>query len=143
MNRDDNMRHWFGGLLITFTFALALLDVGAQGPPPPPTLGAKPWADVVPSQNETYVILRDTQGADEVIVTTFYKQKLKGLDVPVVRSVTDVIGAVKDVPVAATGAPDPKEVTEVHLSLVKITQRMSWTAPLSEPPAVNPHPAVQ
>ena len=123
--------------------ALALLGIivalvaTAQGPPPPPIIGAaKPWAEVIPEQGVTIVVLRDTQGSDQVIVTTFYKQKLKGLDAPVVRAITDVIGAVKDTAVAANGAPEPKDVTEVHLSLVKVTDRMSW----SPPPPVNTQP---
>lgn len=118
------------------------------GLPPPPMVHCdncgkaipESFADVVPEQNLTVIILRDTKGADQVIVTTFYKTPFPGLSEPILLSVTDVVGALKDTAVGAKGAPDPKQVTEVHLSLVKITDRMVWKAPLPTVPPPIPQP---
>lgn len=121
----------------------------AQGPPPPPpimstvqTVGTLQgtFADVVPEQNLTVVVLRETAGADQMIVTTFFKQKLPGLDQPILRSVTDVASALKDVPIGVNGSPDPKAVTEVHISLVKIVGRMEWKPAVPTVPSAVPQP---
>jgi hypothetical protein len=107
---------------------IARMYAPAQGPPPPPTIvtASVDFADVTLLPGQTIVVLRDKRGADQVVVTTFFWQDLKGVSQPVLRNVTEVIPAVENVPVGANGAPDPKRVDYVHLSLVKITGRMEW-----------------
>lgn len=118
-----------GALLISASAMQDINHLFAQGSAPPPNALEKPWAEIVPQPGKTIVVLRDTNGADQAIITTFYRQKIKGLSEAVVLSVTDVIGAVKDVPVGAMGAPNPNDVIEVHVSLAKITHSMSWNPP--------------
>lgn len=100
---------------------------------------SKPFADVILGQGVTAVIVRDTKGADQMLVTTFYMAKVPGLEQSILRSVSEVVPAVKNVAVAAMGAPDPKSVTTVHVSLLKVTDRMEWQ-PIAqkENPQANP-----
>lgn len=115
--------------LLIFAFFLMLIGLFADGevsrsqnPPPTPT-----WADVTLGPSTTVVILREgSPDADQLVVRTFYWQELQGIEKPIMRSITDVIPAIKNTAIGASGAPDPTKVEMVHIDSIKITSRMEW-----------------
>ena len=120
--KNPPMLFWIACLCVYFVLGLASYSQVPDNHP------ATTWADVTEAPGQTIVILRDTKGADEVIVTTFFWQTVPGIEKPIMRAVTDVAAALKDTAVAVnSGTQDPSKVTTVHISLVKITDRMEWS----------------
>ena len=108
-----------GLVLMAYCVAMTM----AQQPP-------APWAEIQLAPSMTLVILRDNApDADQVVVRTFFWQQLQGIEKPVLRSISDIVPAIKDVAVMATRAEDPKKVYRVHLSLVKVIDRTEWIPP--------------
>lgn len=93
------------------------------------------WADVSLAPGLTAVILRDNAPeCDQLIVRTFFWQQVPGIEKPILRSVFDVIPALKNTAVAATGAPDPSKVQSVHVDAIRIADRMEWIPKPPEEP---------
>lgn len=90
------------------------------------------FAEVSLIPGQTIIVVRDPQGADQAIVTTFFWQKIPGIEKPIMRNITAVVPVIKDTAVGADGAPDPKDVATVHVSLVRITSRMEWRPSVAE-----------
>lgn len=107
--------------LCAVVLVLATAAIAQESKPEAPS-----FAEVAVGPNSTVVIVRDTRGADQMIVTTFFWQKLPGIEKPIMRSVTDVVPVIKDTAVAANGPQNPADVTSVHVSLIKITDRLEW-----------------
>lgn len=84
------------------------------------------FAEVQSVPGQTVVVVRDARGADEMVVTTFYWQSIKGFEKPIMRSVTSVVPVIPGTAVSADGPADPKSVDSVHISLVRITDRQEW-----------------
>lgn len=115
-------------VLVCHQFATDVAHVQAQGPP-------ASWADVSLAPGLTAVILRDNAPvADQLIVRTFFWQQIPGIEKPILRSVFDVIPALKNTAVAATGAPDPSKVQSVHVDAIRIADRMEWIPKPPEEP---------
>ncbi len=122
-------------VLVSSLIALAMIGFAeayvARAQQPKPT---SPWAEVQLGPGLTAVIVRDGAPAgDQLIVRTFYWDQVKGLDKPILRSVSEVVPMVRDTAVAANGAPDPSKVETVHIDIVKILDRMSWSPPAAKP----------
>lgn len=115
-------------LALMFLTGIALIAMAQE------KKASESFAEVQLIPGQTVVVVRDGHNADEMVVTTFYWQSVKGFDKPIMRSVTSVVPVISGAAVSADGAADPKSVDSVHISLVSITARMEWKPQTAEKP---------